>query len=231
MSRCSCCSALAALDGEIGASDFLMSIAPLRFITAGGSLAIKVFGCRTTTKDIDFFVSPNIRDSPAYFSLIEKAIGSVQQRLQLRDGWLNDEMKSWVQNSTREQLLFLSVEQDIVVYEGTNLVLYAADLEWCLEQKLHRITNTRTKPKRDADLVDAVAIARCLKESGPPLDAAFLESLDWNGFGMRKAGGIEALRDQYELVHGQVGVADWVWDETAERHRYWDRIWRRWQWI
>ncbi|KAI1757055.1 hypothetical protein F4782DRAFT_481090 [Xylaria castorea] len=58
--------ALSALDKEFGKSDLLMGLAPIRFMTSGGTLAVKYFHVRTTTKDVDCFTDPNVDAAEDY---------------------------------------------------------------------------------------------------------------------------------------------------------------------
>jgi len=221
--------ALAALDAEVGESELLMSVAPIRLMCAGGCVAIKYFHVRGATKDVDCMLDPNVDAAEDYRNELLAAIRKVADRCNLTVDWMNDELKLFINRPKRLDLFLQSIEQNIVIYPGSNIVVYAADLEWSLERKLRRI-EVAGKDVRTEDLSDAVAIVRVLKNGGPPLSVEYLSSLNYNGFEFVLGKGIETAKEEYERVYGEVGIAEMVWDENAKKYRY-VGLDNKWHWV
>ncbi|KAI1288047.1 hypothetical protein F5Y03DRAFT_389258 [Xylaria venustula] len=176
--------ALSALDDAFGTSELLTSIAPIRFMTSGGTLAVKYFQVRETTKDVDCLTDPNT-------------------------DWFNDELKGFIQREKRLNLFLEAVEQNIILFQGVNLVVYAARMEWQLERKIRRIDARTNKRGEVKDIADAVALIRCIKGDGPPLSLDYLRSLNFNGWETPVSSrAIEKVRNEYLRVYGEFGIED-----------------------
>lgn len=217
------------LDNEVGKSELLMSVEPIRLMCAGGCVAVKYFQVRSSTKDVDYLLDPNIDAAEDYRNALLGAIRNVANKCGLLFDWMNDELKLFISRPKRLNLFLQSIEQNIVIYHGTNIIVYAADLEWSLERKLRRI-EVAGRNARPEDLSDAVAIVRGLKNSGPPLSVDYLSSLNYNGFEPVLGKGIEMAKEEYERVHGEVGIAKMVWDEDAKKNRY-VGLDNEWHWV
>ncbi|KAI1734498.1 hypothetical protein F4680DRAFT_340727 [Xylaria scruposa] len=200
--------ALSALDNEFGKSKLLMSVAPIRFVASGGALAVKYYRVRTTTNDVDCFIDPNVDAAEDYRQEIMLAVRHVAETFGFKHDWFNDELKAFVEVNKRTDLFLEAVEQDIVVFQGTNLVVYAARLDWQLERKLCRIVSDTRRKRGNRDLTDAVALVHHLKGDGPPLTRQYLEGLNFNGWEQPKSSGIERVRLEYIRVYGEVGIAE-----------------------
>lgn len=59
-----------------------------------------------------------------------------------------------------------------------------------------------------------------MKGDGEPLRIEYLRGLNYNGFESVLSQGIEKVRSEYETMYGEVGIAEFVWDEKAQKHRY-----------
>ncbi|KAI0457679.1 hypothetical protein F5B21DRAFT_68109 [Xylaria acuta] len=200
--------ALSALDDEFGKSDLLMSLAPIRFMTSGGTLAVKYFHVRKATKDVDCLTDPNVDAAEDYRDEIILAVQRVAEALGIQDDWFNDELKGFVRTEKRMDLFLQAVDQGIVIFQGANLVVYAACMEWQLERKLRRIaagTNRRGDVK---DISDAIALVKHIKGEGPPLTWQYLEGLNFNGWETSMSRGIEIVRKEYVRVYGEAGIAE-----------------------
>ena len=211
--------ALDALDVEVGRSELLMSVAPIRMMCVGGCVAVKILQVRSATKDVNCLLDPNIDAALDYRNALFAAIRSVADECGLMADWMNDDFKGFIKRPKRMGLFLRSVEQNIIVYAGTNVVLYAAALEWSLERKLRRIEAAGMRARAE-DMSDALALVRVLKKNGPPLSVEYLSKLNYNGFESVLGWGIGRAKKEYERVYGEVGIADWVWDEKAKKHQY-----------
>lgn len=157
--------ALSMLDEGIGLSDLLLAVAPIRFITVGGMLAVSVFGNRPATKDIDFLLDPNVDAVQEYRDEIRRVIRDVAVTANLSEDWMNDDFQIFVGRSRRPSLFMRSIEQGVVAYRGTNIVVYAGRIDFALERKLRRIGDPNDRA-RELDISDAVSLIHWLKREG-----------------------------------------------------------------
>lgn len=194
------------LDDAIGASELLMSVAPIRFITVGGMLAISVLGNRESTKDVDFLLDPNVEAVPEYRVEVLRAIDLVASRAGLDADWMNDDVRIFIRSSRRLRLFLESVHQDVLVYAGRNLTIYAGCMEFALERKLRRLGES-TGRERAPDLSDAVALVHWLKGAGRPLDWQSLKGLDVNNLDMPVSeAALGLVARTYESQHRAQGI-------------------------
>ncbi|CAD0048407.1 unnamed protein product [Aureobasidium pullulans] len=168
--------ALEVLDGQIGESKNLRKMSPVRMISAGGFLAVNVFGNRASTEDIDYILDPEIKNLTKAEEKLSIAIRKVNKDLQLEDQWINDSMAVFAVGDKRKQLFRESVEQNEVVFQGKHLVIYAVKWQWGLTRKLIRLGASLGR-KEDIDLSDAVAlIRRIVEQEGTALDRNMVKS-------------------------------------------------------
>ncbi|KAJ2967842.1 hypothetical protein NUW58_g10351 [Xylaria curta] len=200
--------ALGALDQEFAKSDLLMSLAPIRFMASGGALAVKYFHVRMTTKDVDCLTDPNVDAAEDYREEIILAIQRVAEDLSLKNDWFNDELKGFVRTEKRMDLFLQAVEQGIVIFQGVNLVVYAARMDWQLERKLRRIAEGTNRRGETKDISDAIALVKHIKGDGPPLTREYLEGLNFNGWEQSMYRGIEKVRKEYVRVYGEAGISE-----------------------
>lgn len=195
--------ALAALDAQIGKSELLMSVAPIRLMSVGGFVSVKLFQNRNSTIDVDCLMDPNFDAVQEYRSEFWKAVRQVGVTLHHETDWLNDELRNFIQSSKRQDLFLESVEQDIIMYRGKNLKIFAGKMEWALERKIRRIANAHRPRLKDID--DAVAVTRfIIEDCGGPLSGDYVEQLNRNGFdvaNMRK--GMAMVATRYMERHGE----------------------------
>lgn len=195
--------ALAALDAQIGKSELLMSVAPIRLMSVGGFVSVKLFQNRNSTIDVDCLMDPNFDAVHEYRSEFWKAVRQVGVTLHHETDWLNDELRNFIQSSKRQDLFLESVEQDIIMYRGKNLKIFAGKMEWALERKIRRIANAHRPRLKDID--DAVAVTRfIIEDCGGPLSEDYVEKLNRNGFdvaNMRK--GMAMVAARYMEKHGE----------------------------
>lgn len=236
------------LDEGIGLSDLLLAVAPIRFITVGGMLAVSVFGNRPATKDIDFLLDPNVDAVQEYRDEIRRVIRDVAVTANLSEDWMNDDFQIFVGRSRRPSLFMRSIEQGVVAYRGTNIVVYAGRIDFALERKLRRIGDPNDRA-RELDISDAVSLIHWLKREGGgggppnrqhnreykeqnqeqsqhrhqhrPLSFEWVQNLDENQMGIPiRRGAIEWAAREYENVYKTQGIVDMVWDEQAGRYKY-----------
>jgi hypothetical protein len=210
------------LDEAIGTSDLLMSVAPLRFITYGGLLAVAVFGNRQSTNDIDVLLEPNVYEADEYRYELEELVQGTAAQANYKPDWFNDELKLFIGRDKRQQLFFDSFDQHIIAFQGSNMVIYAGSLDFGLERKLRRLEERRGELRGTKDASDSVAIVHQMNTgSAHPLSMEYVRNLDRNGFripvGQRA---IEAVSQEYIRMYGAQGLVELVWDEKCKKHKY-----------
>jgi hypothetical protein len=205
--------ALGLLDAEIGESDLLMSVTPLRLISVGGSMAVRVCFNRESSYDIDYMLDPNVAGAHDYREEFEAAISQVAEARGYMPDWLNQQVEMFVSKERRMHLFLESVQQGITIYEGKNLIIYAGTLSWALERKIRRIAHARDRRKnKHVDVSDAAAIVRLIRRHGePPISFSYLRQLNLNGGDAPPTDeAIQEVARYYDEVYGEVGIADLV---------------------
>ncbi|KAI1303304.1 hypothetical protein F5Y03DRAFT_407290 [Xylaria venustula] len=212
--------ALDLLDKAIGKSDLLAPLSPVRFICFGGALAVKVFGNREETEDIDILLDPSVEAVDMYHQEIRKAIAAAAVQGRYQDDWFSDACRLFIAHEKRGRLFARSLAQNIVVYQGQNLMLYAASLEIALERKLRRLDSNHTDRDRALDISDAVALVHALRGEHP-VGKDYILSLDMNEFGTPiKESSIDLVAEEYLRIYQQQGVVEMSWDEGRKSHTY-----------
>jgi hypothetical protein len=202
-----------------------MSVAPLRLISVGGSLAVRVCHNREASYDIDCMLDPNIAGASDYLVEFETAVSQVAESGGYTPDWLNQQVELFVSRERRMGLFLESVQQGIIIYEGANLVIYAGRLDWALERKVRRVAHARDRRRtKRVDVTDAAALVRLMRRpEEPPLSFQTIRDLNLNGFEVPPTDeAIREVADYYAQAYGEVGVADMVWDADAGKWKYQD---------
>ncbi|EEP76764.1 conserved hypothetical protein [Uncinocarpus reesii 1704] len=107
----------------------------------------------------------------------------VAQILHWNKNWINEDMALFVTRSSRVHLFRKAEEQNIVLWQGVNLCVLAAPMEWALERKLRRIHHTDRGRKTSHDMHDAIAMLKHLRDkNGGPLDKNYIAGMNLNTF-------------------------------------------------
>jgi hypothetical protein len=80
------------------------------------------------------------------------AVGKVAKSRGYSPEWFNDKVAPFAVGATRLPLFEESVAQNIVLWQGKDLIVYAGKWEWSLARELKRIGSS----SREADISDAV---------------------------------------------------------------------------
>ncbi|KAI3342151.1 hypothetical protein F4824DRAFT_495087 [Ustulina deusta] len=212
--------ALGLLDSAIGTSDLLAPLAPIRFICFGGALAVKVFQNREDTEDIDILLDPSVEAISLYHEEIQRAVSAAAAQGRYEEDWFSDACRLFIAQEKRPRLFAKSVQQDIVVYRGRNLVIYAASLDTALERKLRRLDCNLTSRDRGADVSDAVALVHALRGEHP-VGKDYVQALDLNELRTPvKHSSIDLVAQEYIRKHRQQGIVEMNWDETRQGCTY-----------
>jgi hypothetical protein len=212
--------ALSYLNDEIGTNELLMSVAPLRLISVGGALAVRVCRNRDSTWDIDCLLDPNVAAADDYIDEFHLAVARVARAHGYGRDWLNHEVELFVGRERRMTLFLESVEQNIPIFSGANIVIYAGRLDWALERKVRRLAHsTERKIRKPVDLPDAAALIRLMRDNGAPeLSWEYVRALNFNGFDIPPTDeAIQQVADYYLRTYGEVGIRcpEWVAQRRA----------------
>lgn len=206
-----------------------MSVAPLRFLSLGGMLAVKVFQNRESTRDIDVLIDPNVDAVSEYRQEIFRVFSVVAERGRYDEHWCNDELRLFIGRERRLDLFFESINQGLVVYEGQNLIIWAGVLEFALERKLRRL-NDETRRVRDTDISDSIALVHAMRRDHP-LSVQYVRSLDRNRMGLIVGDrSIAEVANEYIRKYQQQGIVEMVWDADRRCSKYAD-LQQRWVYV
>ncbi|KAI5861529.1 hypothetical protein GGS23DRAFT_606122 [Durotheca rogersii] len=213
--------ALSLLDAEISNSELLMSVAPIRLISIGGSLAVCLLRNRESSYDIDCVLDPNLAAVKEYADEFKAAVSKVARSGGFGQDWLNRQLETFIARDRRGALFLESVDQGITVYSGPNLTVFAGRLDWALERKLRRVSHARDRRgSKDVDIPDAAALIKYMvSRTNKPLSFDFARSLNYNGFDLKPTDeALRAVARHYGETYGAVGLfkyqdlnKEWVW--------------------
>ncbi|KAM3557763.1 hypothetical protein MY1884_001691 [Beauveria asiatica] len=190
-----------------------MSVAPIRLISVGGSLAVLLCGNRTSSTDIDCILDPQVAETDEYAPEWSKAVARTALIARLFNGWLNQQLTIFVRQDKRRILFLQSVQQGITIYEADNLVIFAARLDWALERKMRRIAYaTERREHKDVDIPDAAAIIKLMAsrdDYATPLSFDFIKGLNFNGFDVVPTDdAIQRVARYYREKYGDDGITE-----------------------
>ncbi|KAI9782434.1 MAG: hypothetical protein M1816_001886 [Peltula sp. TS41687] len=116
----------------------------------------------------------------------------VAKEYHLVSDWINNDVQIFARGKAGLRLYEESIEQDVLLWRGANLLVYAGSRKWSLQSKLKRYGMHH----REVDLVDAVVIVKQLtEENGGPMDRQAIKG--WN-------------------TTPSYPIQDWVLDELAQ---------------
>lgn len=161
---------------------FLTAFASIEVVTAGGFFAVWYLKSRKATGDLDYIIDPEWSSDDEIKIPLREAVFEVARKLKIDRKWMNEEMSLFTTSATDKRLFKEAREQNIVLFEGINLLVRAAPIEWALERKLRRIFASGRDRKAELDMSDAVAMLKHLKDSNGPLDREYIRTLNMNGF-------------------------------------------------
>lgn len=122
-------------------------------IAVGGAVNLLYLKSRATTHDVDIF-SSNFGNQARV--LLDDAMHEAQRRLPaLGTDWLNTETQMWMRGNMHAELTRAAEEQDVRVFDGVGLRIYAAPWEYAFSAKINRLLHPQGQA-RSYDLADAV---------------------------------------------------------------------------
>lgn len=144
--------ALTNLSIQIGKSKNLSKNLPVRVITTGGFVSVACLRNRHVTADLDYVLDPIL--SQKLMMKLEHANKKVSKGKKIDEHWFNSSLSVFIMGDKREKLFQDSIEQGLILWESSNLVVYACKWEWALDRKLKRYK----LELRNTDMWDSVFI-------------------------------------------------------------------------
>jgi hypothetical protein len=176
------CPALKQLDQEMSNSPFLIAFAPINVVSAGGFLSVTYFKNREATGDLDYMIDPEWANDDEIKDPFEAAIRSVAETQRLESDWMNNGLEIWANKSASKTIFDKAYQQNIILFDGQSLKVWAAPFEWALERKLKRVAYAERGVKQ-VDMDDALALFKHFRDAnGGPLDMEYFRNLNMNGF-------------------------------------------------
>ena len=206
----------------MGQSELIAAIAPLRLVAIGGFLAVSLFRNRDSSVDIDCLIDPNVTAVEEYKVEVRNAIRDVAYENDLPPDWLNDEMAIFIARNERERFFLESVEQQLVIYDGEYLQVYAGSLIFALECKLRRLDHSADRDV-ELDLSDAIAILEYLTKHRQPYSTEFVKNLDANRIRYPiRIQAVQRVAERFVQVYGRQAIVDFEYDDEQKGYRYKD---------
>lgn len=124
-------------------------------IAVGGAVNTLYLRSRNNTHDVDLFGSEEYFGNASRMLLDEASYDAQQHIPQLGTDWVNTETQQWMPGPTHAELTAAAVQQNVVVFNGDGLTIYAASWAYAFSAKINRIL-TGGDQRRPYDLEDAV---------------------------------------------------------------------------
>lgn len=124
-------------------------------IAIGGAVNTLYLESRNSTHDVDLFGSREILGNKERMLLDEASHDAQQHIAELGTDWINTETQIWMPEPILDDLTEAAVEQNVVVFKGDGLTVYAAPWHFAFSAKINRLV-TRGRYSRSYDLDDAV---------------------------------------------------------------------------
>ena len=113
----------------------VVAFAPITMVAAGGGvLAVMHLNSRAATGDLDFLLDPEWAFDDDIRSPLNEAIQKVARNLVFNKQWANEDMAVLVTSSARRLLFTEAEKQNVVLFDGKNIRVLAAPIEWALER-------------------------------------------------------------------------------------------------
>ncbi|KAI1993894.1 hypothetical protein LOZ53_001981 [Ophidiomyces ophidiicola] len=196
---------LKAVDEELNKYAMVVAFAPIKLMAAGGFLAVNYLRNRGATGDIDYLLDPEWEVDDDIKIPLRQAIATVSSKLHYNEQWANEDIATFITKEAKARLFRGAVEQNIILFKGSNLMVLAAPIEWALERKLRRIYAAQRDRKAEFDMSDALALLKYMRDrNGGPLDRGYISTLNVNKFDvMPDASTMERIRAAYLEKYGE----------------------------
>lgn len=117
----------------------------IKLLAAGGYVSVTYLQNRHATEDIGYILDPQIANQAKIAEKLHAAVRKVARSRGYALEWFDDKVAQFAVGATRLPLFQESVAQNVVLWRGTNLVIYAIKWEWSLARKLKRIGSSNRR--------------------------------------------------------------------------------------
>ena len=163
---------------------------------------------RATTGDLDFAMSPNAPNRDKVLEKMQNAIQRVAEKYNLVENWMNNQLETYMYPHIKDQIFADAVQQNLLLFKGTNLWVYAAPWDWALARKI-KVMNGSARPQ---DLNDGVHYLYQLNQKRASAGQGILtkaEARQYNYFTTTPISetALTNLATAYRDAYGQDGLA------------------------
>jgi len=185
--------------------DWLIAFAPIDIVAVGGYVAVSHFKNRDATGDLDYLMDPQYKDDAELKTQLQEVIALVSEEEKLERNWMNDEVEIWATPAAVRQIFAEAFEQNIILFQGDSIRVWAAPFEWALERKMRIVAYPgRERDKRKVDMQDVLAIFKFLRDKRGPLDMEYFRNLNKNGFEQKPdVSHMEKIAAEYRKKYGE----------------------------
>lgn len=174
-------------------------------ISAGGFVAVSLFGNRDSTEDVDYILDTQMKDPKKAEEKLIVAIKVVTELLDMDKDWINDSMAVFAVGDVRQKLFRVSVEQNEVLFQGKYLTIYAAEWQWAMTRKLIRLsTKDRAAEIDRSDCVEL--LSRIIGAGRVPLERSVVKNWTDNIYTPIRDDVLDDVAAEYEQKYGSRGL-------------------------
>ncbi|KAI5305524.1 tryptophan synthetase [Ascosphaera pollenicola] len=147
------------LDQEITNSKNLRRVLPLRVIAIDGYVSLTSLDNCSTTSRLTYILDPIIVPQWKIQEKLRRATEAVADHLGYDRSWMSCHPAGHISARLIRAIWMESIDQNVIIWAGRNITVYAPLWEWMLDEKMKLIAGAFPYVERQ-DLTDAVDILR-----------------------------------------------------------------------
>ncbi|KAI5290674.1 hypothetical protein KEM54_000808 [Ascosphaera aggregata] len=145
------------LDKEVARSKNLHKVLPLRLVAVKGYVSVTSLGNCQTTSQLTYILDPFLMPRPKIQEKLRKAIEGVAYDCLYSGSWMSDQLGQNLSERDLHQLWKNSIKQNVVIWAGENITIYAPLWEWMFDEKM-KVLAAASPHADQQDIDDAVDI-------------------------------------------------------------------------
>lgn len=154
--------ALCLLDKETMNSKNLRRVLPLRVIAINGYVSLTSLGNCPTISQITYILDPHVSPRWKIEEKLKRSIEAIADYLGYDKSWMSS-YSGRMSERLRQALWTESLDQNVVIWAGQNLTVYAPLWEWMLDEKMKALAGAAPYVDKQ-DLTDAVDVVSKLNQ-------------------------------------------------------------------
>ncbi|KZF25558.1 hypothetical protein L228DRAFT_266024 [Xylona heveae TC161] len=197
--------ALTLLDAELSKSKNIQRVSPVKIISYGGFVGVTHLQSYPLTESIEYILDPAILDKEKIRVKLQRGVKAVAEKHTLPIDWMNSRVELLAVGDSIFPLFGESEQQNVALFRGKNIIVYAAEWKWSLAHKLKRYGSEL----KSVDLLDAVAITKVLvpEMKAEPLSRAWLRDLNKIVHTPIEEHVIDRVAYEFEQIHRYTGIS------------------------